>query len=203
MPSLDEVLAPRRPDGPLDHDVLEGVLVMHDGEPYARVDGDAALYGPLVGGGTEGATVALAISQDGTPFVVYPATGEPGPAGPQGPAGPAGAKGDTGAQGPLGPKGDPGAQGVKGDTGATGATGAQGPQGDVGPQGPAGPSGASTFVAGTGAPTAGVGVDGAIYLDAASGRMYGPKAAGAWPSSPIGVLVRDATTYDELAKGGA
>jgi hypothetical protein len=126
VPSLDELLQPRRLDGPLDHDVLEGVLVMRDGEPYARVDGDAALYGPLVGGGTEGETVALAISQDGTPFVVYPATGEPGPAGPPGPAGSQGVKGDTGAQGPIGPKGDPGtqgAQGVKGDTGATGAPG--------------------------------------------------------------------------------
>jgi hypothetical protein len=31
--------------------------------------------------------------------------------------------------------------------------------------------------------------------------MYGPKAAGAWPSAPLGVLVQDATTYDRLSKG--
>jgi hypothetical protein len=50
-------------------------------------------------------------------------------------------------------------------------------------------------------PTAAAGADGSIYLDVSSGRMYGPKAAGAWPSAPIGVLVRDATTYDQLATG--
>lgn len=70
-----------------------------------------------------------------------------------------------------------------------------------GPAGATGPSGALTFVAGTGAPGAGTGVDGTMYLDLSNGRMYGPKAAGAWPSTPLGVLVRDATTYDQLAKG--
>ena len=41
----------------------------------------------------------------------------------------------------------------------------------------------------------------AIYLDYTNGRMYGPKAAGAWPGTPIGILVRDATTYAQLAAG--
>jgi hypothetical protein len=88
-----------------------------------------------------------------------------------------------------------------GEPGPPGPQGPAGPQGAEGPQGPQGPSGASTFVSGSGAPTSGVGVDGAIYLDVANGRMYGPKAAGAWPAAPIGILVRDATTYDQLAKG--
>jgi uncharacterized protein DUF5907/collagen triple helix repeat protein len=57
------------------------------------------------------------------------------------------------------------------------------------------------FVAGTGAPAAGTGVNGAIYLDIASGRMYGPKAAGAWPATPIGILMRDATTYAQESAG--
>jgi hypothetical protein len=52
-----------------------------------------------------------------------------------------------------------GAQGPKGEP-RTGATGAQGIQG---PQGPQGVSGASTFMVGTGAPTAGVGIDGTVY----------------------------------------
>ena len=52
-----------------------------------------------------------------------------------------------------------------------------------------GPSGAGTFLSGSGAPTAGVGVDGAIYLDTASGRVWGPKAAGAWPGSAFGRII--------------
>jgi hypothetical protein len=98
----------------------------------------------------------------------------------------AGAQGPTGPTGPQGPKGDTGAQGV------------QGPQGVPGPQGP---SGASTFVSGVGAPTAALGVDGAIYLDVVSGRMYGPKAAGAWPAIPLGRLVTDDMTYRQLSTG--
>jgi hypothetical protein len=88
--------------------------------------------------------------------------------------------------------------GTPGPAGPTGPTGPQGPQGVAGPTGP---SGAATFLSGTGAPGAGVGVDGAIYLDVSNGRMYGPKTAGAWSATPIGILVRDATTYDQLAKG--
>jgi hypothetical protein len=204
-----------------DEQVVEGVLVIRHGDYWARVDGQAALWGPLVGAEhlEPGAELVLAQTQDGTPFVIWPAAaagGEAGPQGPPGATGPAGPTGPAGAIGPIGPKGDPGATGPTGSTGSqgaqgpvgatgaqgpTGATGAQGATGQTGPQGPQGPSGASTFTAGTGAPSAGVGVDGAIYLDTASGRMYGPKAAGAWPSSPIGILVRDATTYDQLAKG--
>jgi hypothetical protein len=63
------------------------------------------------------------------------------------------------------------------------------------------PLGLLTFAAGSGAPSVAVGVDGTIYLDVTSGRMYGPKAAGAWPSTLIGTLVRDATTDEPPAKG--
>ena len=127
--------------------------------------------------------------------------GDTGPAGPTGPTGPAGA---TGAQGAPGPKGDTGAQGpigLTGPTGPAGATGPQGPKGDTGATGPTGPSGASTFVAGTGAPTAGVGVDGAIYLDLATGRFYGPKAAGAWPATPLGRLMPTDPTWNQVVHG--
>lgn len=126
------------------------------------------------------------------------ATGPAGSTGAQGPKGDKGDKGDTGAQGPQGPQGTTGAQGP------AGATGSQGPKGDTGatgPQGPAGPSGASTFMAGAGAPTTGVGVDGAMYLDTVSLRFYGPKASGAWPSTPLGRLVADAPTWKGVRDG--
>lgn len=148
------------------------------------------VVGSLPASGTDGQAVFL--STDNSMYVWNAGAWHkisPGPAGAQGPAGP---QGSVGAQGPTGATGS---QGPKGDTGLQGV---QGPQGIQGPQGP---SGASTFVSGAGAPTAGVGVDGAIYLDTVNGRMYGPKAAGAWPGLPIGILVRDATTYDQLAKG--
>jgi hypothetical protein len=66
---------------------------------------------------------------------------------------------------------------------------------------PGGSSGVGSFVAGSGAPTVGVGVDGSIYLDYTNGRVYGPKAGGVWPALPIGILMRDATTYDQESHG--
>jgi len=53
---------------------------------------------------------------------------------------------------------------------------------------------------GTGAPAAGTGVDGAMYLDTASGRFYGPKAAGVWPAATQR-LVPLAPTYAQLTSG--
>jgi len=64
-----------------------------------------------------------------------------------------------------------------------------------------GAASAAVVLLGTGAPGAALGVDGQGYLDYASGRVYGPKAAGAWPASPFARLVTDAMTYDQLAKG--
>ena len=115
-----------------------------------------------------------------------------GATGPQGPAGPAGPKGDPGPTGPQGATGSTGAQGPKGDTGA---------QGIQGPQGAQGPSGASTFLSGAGAPTAGVGVDGSIYLDTATGRLWGPKAAGAWPGTAFARAMPLNPTYAQITAG--
>jgi hypothetical protein len=147
------------------------------------------------------------------------ATGAPGPPGPQGDqgdpgaTGPQGPQGDPGPTGPQGPKGDPGATGAQGPQGATGAqgptgaTGAQGPKGDTGatgpqgPQGIQGPSGASTFMSGHGAPTAGVGVDGTIYLDLDSRRLWGPKASGAWPGAAFARAMPLTPTYADLKAG--
>lgn len=76
----------------------------------------------------------------------------------------------TGPQGPAGPKGD------KGDTG------------DVGPMGPAGANGTNgadgkTVLNGSGAPSAGLGVDGDFYIDTTASAIYGPKTSGAWGSA--------------------
>lgn len=50
-----------------------------------------------------------------------------------------------------------------------------------GPQGPAGADG-NTILNGSGAPSAGLGVDGDFYIDTDTYDIYGPKAAGAWGS---------------------
>lgn len=115
--------------------------------------------------------------------------------------GPPGAQGTQGIQGPTGATGPTGSQGPKGDAGATGSQGPTGSQGATGAQGPAGPSGASTFMSGSGAPSAGIGVDGAMYLDVTSLRLWGPKAASAWPASPIGRLMPLAPTWRQVSTG--
>jgi hypothetical protein len=61
-------------------------------------------------------------------------------------------------------------------------------------------AGSGTVITGTGAPAAGLGSDGALYLDTATGRFYGPKAAGAWGAA-IGRLVPLAPTYAQLTTG--
>jgi hypothetical protein len=144
-------------------EVLDGELVERDDEMYLKVDDGAALWGPIVGLDDredlfEGDAIVCALSQDGTPYVVYPppaggeaggGSGVPGPPGPEGPpgptgpAGPQGVKGDTGAMGPGGPTGPPGATGPAGSQGLQGATGAQGPQGTKGDKGDIGPQGAT------------------------------------------------------------
>lgn len=168
---LFDVLEPRvdreRRDPPYPP-ILEGEVVAQSDGLYLRVD-DASLIGPVEGGGNDGDLVVAAVSQEGIPYLVYPATGEPGPIGPpgaQGPQGPTGAtgpagptgatgaqgpKGDQGSQGPQGVPGAAGAQGPKGDPGATGATGAAGPQGPAGATGSQGPQGATGAQGPTGA----------------------------------------------------
>ena len=48
---------------------------------------------------------------------------------------------------------------------------------------------AVTFESGEGVPDDSVGQDGAIYLDRDTYLVYGPKAAGVWPSDPFAKLL--------------
>jgi len=83
--------------------------------------------------------------------------------------------------------------GARGPAGATGATGAPGPQGAPGATGTAGATGAAgadgkTVRSGSGAPSAGLGVDGDFYINTVANTIYGPKASGSWgsPTSLVG-----------------
>jgi hypothetical protein len=141
-------------------------------------------------------TNTVTVVERPTPEVIVVTTsavGPPGPAGPTGPAGPAGPTGATGATGPQGPAGATGATGATGPAGPEGPEGPQGPQGDPGPAGDAGPEGPQgdpgpagtdgrTILSGSGAPSGGTGEDGDFYLDTSASALYGPKAAGSWPS---------------------
>jgi len=69
-----------------------------------------------------------------------------------------------------------GASGVADGTIQSGS--AAGAQGTIGPRGPG-------VLTGSGVPTSTVGFDGDIYIDAADGAFYGPKANGQWPLSPF------------------
>lgn len=73
MPDLDQVLAPP-PSSPGTREIVEAELVVQGGERYARVDDSAALWGPLIGGelATAGDFIVVAITQNGTPVVIYP-----------------------------------------------------------------------------------------------------------------------------------
>lgn len=95
--------------------------------------------------------------------------GVDGAAGPPGPAGPAGADGRDGKDG------EDGAPGAKGADGAPGTNGTDGEEGEDGEDGADG----SAILQGAGAPAAGVGKDGDIYIDTASRDVY-QKANGAW-----------------------
>ena len=111
----------------------------------------------------------------------------PGPAGPQGPQGLQGIKGDKGDKGDTGPAGAAGTTGAIGPQGPIGLTGAAGPAGATGPQGPIGLTGAAgvngkTVLNGTANPPNNTGVDGDFYINTTTNTMFGPKAAGAWPS---------------------
>jgi hypothetical protein len=190
--------------------VIEGTTDFGSGGAGGKI----VVVGSLPVSGSDGDEVFL--TADGAEYVWYGGAWQKisvGPPGAQGPAGPAGVQGVPGPQGATGAVGPQGAQGVKGDTGVqgvqgvpgptgpvgvTGPTGPAGPKGDTGAQGPQGASGASTFVAGTGAPPAGVGVDGSIYLDTAGLRVWGPKAAGAWPSVAFAKLLPLAPTWNNV-----
>lgn len=85
-----------------------------------------------------------------------------------------------------------------GPTGATGATGSAGSNGSNGVDG-------KTILNGTGAPGGGTGTNGDFYLDTASSVLYGPKAAGSWPSgvSLIGATGATGATGAAGANGAA
>jgi hypothetical protein len=61
--------------------------------------------------------------------------------------------------------------------------------------------GSGLFQSGTGPPTIGVGTEGTIYLDTATGRMWGPKTGGAWPAQPLGRIIPLQPTYTQLTSG--
>lgn len=47
------------------------------------------------------------------------------------------------------------------------------------------PSGASPVLAGAGVPTGGVGNNGDLFIDTSNAVLYGPKAAGSWPTGIV------------------
>jgi hypothetical protein len=60
----------------------------------------------------------------------------------------------------------------------------------VSPTGQPGQSGTSglNLLSGSGAPGSGVGVDGELYVDTAGAVLYGPKAAGVWPTPGVSLV---------------
>lgn len=85
------------------------------------------------------------------------------------------------------PRGPAGEQGEKGDTGSSGAGGSAGTDGVDG----------NTVLTGTGAPGAGLGNDGDVYIDGDNGDIY-EKVAGTWNliGSPNGVAQTIRTDTD-------
>ena len=112
----------------------------------------------------------------------------------------------------LGPKGDTGATG---NTGATGATGAAGATGAIGAQGPQGVTGVTGVTGATGAvgsdgrsllsgasdPVVGVGANGDFYLNTSTNTLWGPKAAGAWPTTGVSAVGTQGLKGDAGATG--
>jgi hypothetical protein len=60
---------------------------------------------------------------------------------------------------------------------------------------------AGTIVTGTGAPTAGTGANGQLYLDLAALEVWGPKAAGAWPGAAFARLMPLVSTWQTVKAG--
>src|SRR5690606_25110230 len=71
--------------------------------------------------------------------------------------------------------------------GAPGADGQDGQDGEDGTNGANGTDG-SRILAGAGAPSPGTGRDGDYYLDRSTSILYGPKAAGVWPTPGLSLL---------------
>lgn len=155
---------PYATNGAGSREVLEGILIKQADKWWLRVDGSAALWGPLRNGteAKHGDTVCCAIGQQGTMYVVFPTGGGPAndvditaSAITLAPADvatvqvqepdynqfvftfglPQGVKGDKGDRGLTGPVGPQGPKGDKGDTGPQGPQGEQGETGEMGPVG--------------------------------------------------------------------
>lgn len=67
---------------------------------------------------------------------------------------------------------------------AAGGGNVNGTDGFISYFGPSAPA-ASTILSGAGAPGGGTGSDGNYYSDISTGNLYGPKASGVWPGSPV------------------
>jgi hypothetical protein len=78
----------------------------------------------------------------------------------------------------VGPAGADGQDGVDGQDGIDGMDGADGQDGIDG----------ASVLSGNGAPSNALGADGDFYVDVASATFYGPKLAGVWPASGIGLV---------------
>jgi|tagenome__1003787_1003787.scaffolds.fasta_scaffold18087400_2 hypothetical protein len=70
MPSLDQLLAPKASEQTTP--LVEGELVRRGADPYLKVNGQAALWGPLRAAGAtpDGTAVLVAVSQTGDCWVV-------------------------------------------------------------------------------------------------------------------------------------
>ncbi|MEI7608952.1 MAG: LamG domain-containing protein [Rhodospirillaceae bacterium] len=155
-------------------------LNLATGDVYAR---GAASWGSAIGNLKGAAGAAGATGAQG-------AAGSAGAAGATGPQGPAGAAGSMWYEGSTAPSAGTGANGDHYLNTATGdvyvkASGAWGSAiGNIrGPQGPAGSgSPGSTWYSGSGAPSAGTGINGDYYLNITTGDVY-TKSSGSWGSA--------------------
>lgn len=77
MPELDQVLTAATPPAAHDQPVLEGKLTIRRADRWAIIDGSQQLLGPLKGADNlqDGEWIGVGISQNGTPFVIYPHSG--------------------------------------------------------------------------------------------------------------------------------
>jgi hypothetical protein len=180
-----------------------GDIATYDGSTWYRTDahggntGDTpSLISPywtvIALEGDIGPTGSTGVTGDTGPTGPTGVTGDTGPTGVTGDTGPTGPTGVTGDVGPTGPIGVTGVTGVTGDTGPTGPigvtgdtgpTGVTGPIGATGPTGPTGVTGVAGYsvLSGIVDPTT-EGVNGDFYINTATNQIFGPKAAGTWPS---------------------
>src|SRR3954447_1394945 len=162
MPDLDQIVETKTPAIGNERQVIEGILSKRNGQYWARVDSQAQLWGPLYGGDDSliGKRIAVGISQQSRPFLIWPhvaGTGSGSGLPPDGTTGQVLTKisdadndadwrnGVPGATGPPGPTGPPGATGSQGPIGPTGPAGTPGSTGLAGPAGPTGPTGPPNY----------------------------------------------------------